>query len=388
MDLARLRQQYRSLLMDGIVPFWFRHGIDWEHGGVLSCMSEEGVVLSTDKYIWSQARSAWTFAALYNRIEQRPEFLQAAANSVRFLVEHGRDAQGRWVYRTTREGRVVEGPISIFSDCFAVYALSEYCRAVDDAALRAIALETYHSIRARVAQPDFAAVAPQSLPPGRRAHAIPMILLEVTNELAQTTGDPALEPLAGEYAADILRHFLRRERGLLLEYLGAGNRELPPPEGTCVNPGHAIESMWFVLHLARRRQDRRAIAAAAESIRRHLEAGWDPVHGGIFLGIDADGREPFLAHWDKKLWWPHTEALYALLLAHVLTGGEWCVQWYDKVHEWSFAHFAMPETGEWRQRLDRAGNPITETIALPVKDPFHLPRAAILICQLPGMPVA
>ena len=29
--------------------------------------------------------------------------------------------------------------------------------------------------------------------------------------------------------------------------------------------------------------------------------------------------------------------------------------------------------------LDRQGRPITELIALPVKDPFHLPRAAMLI---------
>jgi N-acylglucosamine 2-epimerase len=382
-DLAQLRQQYRSLLLEGVVPFWFRHGIDWEYGGVLSCMTEEGSLLSTDKYLWSQARSAWTFAAVYNRIEKRPEFLRAAENSVRFLLEHGRDEQGRWVYHTTRDGQVLEGAISIFSDCFAVYALSEYCRAVSDATLLGIALETYDSVRARVARPDFAEVAPQRLPPGRRAHAIPMILLEVTNELAQTTGNPALESLADEYAADILEHFLSSKRGLLVEYLSRDNRHLPPPEGTCVNPGHAIESMWFVLHLARRRENGPMIEAAAESIRRHLEAGWDPVHGGLFLGIDANGGEPFLAHWDKKMWWPHTEALYALLLAHVLTGQEWCGRWYETVHEWSFRHFAMSETGEWRQRLDRAGNPVTDTVALPVKDPFHLPRAAILISQLP-----
>ena len=53
------------------------------------------------------------------------------------------------------------------------------------------------------------------------------------------------------------------------------NRELPAPEGTTVNPGHAIESMWFVLHLARRRKDRGMVETAADLIRRHLEAGWD-----------------------------------------------------------------------------------------------------------------
>lgn len=52
------------------------------------------------------------------------------------------------------------------------------------------------------------------------------------------------------------------------------------------------------------------------------------------------------------------------------------------MHAWSFGHFAMPEVREWRQRLDRAGRPMTTVVALPVKDPFHLPRAAILAIEL------
>ena len=126
MGLPRRREekaldQYRSLLLDGIAPFWLERGIDREYGGVLSCMSDDGQVLSGDKFIWSQARSVWTFSALYNRIEPRPEFLEAAENSVRFLLAHGRDDRGRWVYHTDREGRVLEGATSIYADCFAIY---------------------------------------------------------------------------------------------------------------------------------------------------------------------------------------------------------------------------------------------------------------------------
>ena len=75
MDTTSLYRQYRELLLDGIVPFWARHGVDAEHGGVLSCMQEDGTRISTEKYIWSQARWVWVCSALYNRIEKRPEFL-------------------------------------------------------------------------------------------------------------------------------------------------------------------------------------------------------------------------------------------------------------------------------------------------------------------------
>ena len=56
-DFTSLRRQYRSLLLDGIAPFWLSRGIDWEYGGVFCSMDESGNALSGDKYIWSQARS-------------------------------------------------------------------------------------------------------------------------------------------------------------------------------------------------------------------------------------------------------------------------------------------------------------------------------------------
>jgi N-acylglucosamine 2-epimerase len=382
MDLKKLYDQYRGLLLDGVVAFWLKHGIDWQEGGVLSCMNDDGSPVSGDKFMWSQARSVWTFSALYNRVERRPEFLKVAENSIRFLLAHGRDEQGRWVYHTDRAGKVIEGATSIYTDCFVVYGFSEYYRAAGNADILAVARETFGRVRQRIEEPDFQETAPYDLPIGWKSHGIPMIMTETTSELARTTADAGLETLADSYAARVMGHFVRPKRKLLLEFLNDKYEELPPPGGTYVMPGHAIESMWFILHRARRRGDRSLAQRAAEVIRWHLERGWDQEYGGIFLGIDAEGHEPFMRHADKKLWWPHTEALYALLLAHQLTGEAWSAEWYDKVESWSFAHFPMPSIGEWRQRLTREGRPTTEVIALPVKDPFHLPRAAVLILQL------
>jgi N-acylglucosamine 2-epimerase len=382
MNKNQLRRTYKELLLDGIVPFWAKHGVDTTHGGVLSCMEEDGKQISGDKYIWSQARWVWTCSALYNRIEKRPEFLDWARGTIDFLLRHGRDERGHWVYHTTREGQVVEGAISIYSDCFAVYGLSEYCRATRDTDLLAEARKIFGSIQKRVESPEFAETAPYKLPPNRRNHAVPMILTEVAGELAQTTGDADIARAADDYAGRVMNHFVRPNRQCLLEFLDRNYQEVPPPEGTFVMPGHAIESMWFMMHRAMARNDRKMIRDAAEVVRWHLEKGWDTEYGGIYLGMDAEGHPPLMVNSETKLWWPHTEALYALLLARELTGESWCERWFDQVYEWSFGHFPMPETGEWRQRLDRAGQPITKVVALPVKDPFHLPRALILSLEL------
>lgn len=379
---ADLLHIYQKLLLDGIVPFWRQHGVDSELGGVLSCMDEHGRQLSSEKYLWSQARWLWVCSALYNRIEKRPEFLEWARGTLDFLLRHGRDESGRWVYRTTREGRIIEGATSIYSDCFVVYGLSEYARAVRDTQYADLAKSIFQTIQGRIEAPDFKETAPYTLPPNRRNHGVPMMMTEVAGELGRTTGDAQIMAAADEHAARVMKYFVRPERQCLLEFLDREYREVPPPEGTFVMPGHAIESMWFVMRRAQARSDFAGITHAGEVMRWHLEKGWDPEYGGIFLGVDAEGQTPFLAHSDVKLWWPHTEALYALLLGYSLTKAAWCREWYQRVHEWSFAHFSMPEVGEWRQRLDRRGQPIETVVALPVKDPFHLSRAVILILEL------
>lgn len=381
-DMSEICSRYRALLLDDVVPFWFRHGIDWQHGGVLSCMTDEGAVESGDKFIWSQARSVWTFSALYNRIEPRPEFLKAAENSVRFILSHGRDARGRWVYHTTREGAVIEGATSIYTDFFAIYGLSEYYRAAHDENALAVARETYEMVRRRIEEPDFHETAPYPMPPGSRCHGISMMMTEVTNELAQTTGDAALNAPLRDSISHIMNSFVRPRRRVLLEFISRDyQHEIPAPAGTLVIPGHTIESMWMVIHAARRLGEDELVRRAADVVRWHLELGWDPEWGGLFLSRDTEGGQTYFPHSEKKLWWPHVEAMYATLLAHQLTGESWWLEWYKRVADWAWSHFPAPG-GEWRQRLTREGEPSSEVIALPVKDPFHLPRAAILIAQL------
>ncbi len=168
----------------------------------------------------------------------------------------------------------------------------------------------------------------------------------------------------------------------LLEHFGPDDTFVDSPAGRAVVPGHAIESMWFVLHQACRRQDAALATRAMGEIRHHLEAGWDSEFGGLFLGIDCRGGSAWWPNADKKLWWPHTEAIYALLLAHELTGESWTLEWLKRIHSWSFEKFPDRQHGEWHQKLDRKGCLITETIALPVKDPFHLPRTLILAANL------
>jgi N-acylglucosamine 2-epimerase len=100
------------------------------------------------------------------------------------------------------------------------------------------------------------------------------------------------------------------------------------------------------------------------------------------LSLDAEGGSPWWPFADSKLWWPHTETLYALLLAYEISNEQWCLDWFAQVHDYAFSHYPVAHYGEWTQKLDRYGRKFTETVALPVKDPFHLPRALIYCTEV------
>lgn len=130
-----------------------------------------------------------------------------------------------------------------------------------------LAVRTFWRITRRVEERDFRETAPYALLPGRKIHGFPMILTEVMNELAEITQDATIAETADRYAGYVMTNFVRPERKLLLEFLSSDYLEPPPNEGTYVTPSHAIESMWFNLHCARRRNDSEAIRRAAKVIR-------------------------------------------------------------------------------------------------------------------------
>lgn len=375
-----LHRVYRTLLIDNIVPYWLRHGIDASRGGVFTCIRDDGSQISTNKFMWSQCRAIWTFAALYQRVEKRPEFLRIAQDTAEFVLRHGRDAQGRFAFEVSRDGEHLQGPISIYSDFFAIYGLNELFQATGEKRYLAEALGIFRTVLPRLADPNFDAVAPWSREEKvSRIHGIPMIGLETGQELAISAPEAEdVRQFVDDCLHQIMDHHVRPERQLLLENLDAQNQEIDSPAGRAVLPGHAIESMWFVLHQAERRKDPALIGRAVEVIRWMLEKGWDEEKGGLYLAIDAEGGVPWWKNADRKLWWPHCEALYALLLAYYLTGESWCLEWHARIHDWSSRHFSDHQNGEWHQRLDRDGNVIDQVVALPVKDPFHLPRSLIL----------
>lgn len=377
-DFASVRNFMRGHLLESVMPFWTRHALD-PAGGINSCIRDDGTLVSRDKWTWSQWRALWVFSTLYSAVEQRGQWLAAADGIYRFARDHGWAADGCPLV-VSADGGVIRGHESLYADAFAICGLCAYARAAgsDEAAALARRSADY-AVEALRSPHDQIPHWPYPVPPGARVHGLPMIFSLVLWEAGQFLHEDSYRQAALGLSNEVFGRFYRRDRDVVLERIAEGDGEYPPPLGTVIVPGHVIEDMWFQIHIAREAgglDDR--IAEAARLTLRHAKLGWDDEFGGLLLAVDADGRDE--VGWefaDAKLWWPHTETLYALLLAYEHAPSDELLSWYDKVHEYSFAHYPVAEHGEWTQKLDRRGRPLQEPIALPVKDPFHLPRALL-----------
>ena len=369
---------YRRHLLADVIPFWPHHALDRSTGALRTCITDDGTIVSGDIYMWSQLRAIYTFSALYNRIERRGKWLEIARGLFDFSRRFGRDEEGNWRFCVNSEGEVLAGATSIFADGFALFGLCEYYRATGDDEALQLAIDMYDSVQRRLAKPGSYATDPYPIPPGAKAHAISMIFSLGFDELGRISDRPDILTAGLDHARMVMESFRRPDSGLVLEYLTLDGGIFPGPQGRIVIPGYAIESMWFMIHIFRQYGNREMIDLALESIRRHLEFGWDEEYGGLLLSRDSEGNESAWPNWDKKLWWTHAEALYALTLGGELSSDSWIDEWYAKIHTYAFEHYPVRAHGEWKQTLDRKGRKITDTISLPVKDPFHLPRALIL----------
>ena len=360
--------RYRTELLDRVIPFWLRYSLDHQHGGYFTCLTREGAVYDFRKYVWLQGRAVWMLSKLYRELEPRPEFLDAARLILNFLRQHARDPHGRYYFSLTREGRPSFFQRKPYSAVFAMLGMLEFSKATDDLALRAEAIALFWKIREWIQDPTLLGRPPQ-LP----SLADVMVTASMASEIARVDPDPRYREILQKCLRDS-QIFYDPARRIFLEYPPADT-----PEGRLFCPGDSIEASWFLLHAG---PDESMRALLLDSIEGALEFGWDQEYGGLYYFMDVEGLPPLPLESNMKLWWPHTEAIYATILAHSLTGDSKWLTWLERVDAYAFAHFSDPMHGEWFGYCDRKGELTSTAKGNNYKGCFHVPRMLLQSYQL------
>ena len=375
MDFKQLEKQYRDELLQNVIPFWLEKSQDKEYGGYFTCLDRQGNVFDTDKFIWLQGREVWLFAMLYNRVEKRQEWLDCAIQGAEFLKKYGHDGNLNWYFSLDRQGNPLVEPYNIFSYTFATMAFGQLSIATGNQEYADIAKRTFDIILSKQDNPKGKW---SKAYPGTRSlknFALPMILCNLALEIESLLDEAFIEKTMDTCIHEVMDVFLRSELGgIVVENVNADGSLSDTFEGRQLTPGHAIEAMWFIMDLGKRLNRPELIEKAVQTTLKMIDYGWDKEYGGIYYFMDRKGCPPQQLEWDQKLWWVHIETLISLIKGYQLTGNKECLQWFEKVHHYTWEHFKDPKHREWWGYLNRQGEVLLDLKGGKWKGCFHVPR--------------
>jgi len=374
MDPKALAILYREELLNNVMPFWLEKSPDTEFGGYFTCLDRTGRVFDTDKFIWLQGREVWMFAMLCNNLEKKEEWLQCAINGAEFLKKYGHDGNLNWYFSVTRDGKPLIEPYNIFSYTFAAMAFAQLNKATGNTEYAEIARKTFDIILSRMANPKERWNKAYPGTRNLRNFALPMILCNLSLEIEHLIGKEFLQKTIDTCIHEVMDNFFRPELGIVVENITDDNKLSDTFEGRLLNPGHAIEAMWFIMDLGVRLNNRKLIDKASEIAVQMVECGWDYKYGGIYYFLDRDGHPPQQLEWDQKLWWVHLETLITMAKGYLLTGSQDCLKWFELIHEYTWDHFRDKEYPEWYGYLNRQGEVLLPLKGGKWKGCFHVPR--------------
>ena len=374
--LLECQKRYNEDLTENILPFWLKYGLDRVNGGVYTCVDRDGTLMDSTKSVWFQGRCAYVYSFAYNNIERRPEYLEMAKSCLDFIEAHCFDTDGRMFFEVTADGRPLRRRRYVFSECFATIAMSEYSIATGDSAYAEKSLKLFKEIQRFISTPGI--LEPKYLPtqPGR-GHSITMILINTAACVRRAIQDPALDEQISR-SIEELKLFIKPEYKALLETVGPDGELIDTLGGRVINPGHCIETAWFLLEESKHRGwDEEIKKMALQILDWSWDWGWDEQYGGIINFRDSKGFPAQDYSQDMKFWWPQTEAVIAMLYAYEASGDERYLELHRMANEWMYKYLPDNENGEWYGYLHRDGSVAQPAKGNLFKGPFHIPRMLI-----------
>ena len=377
-------ESYKKDLTENIMPFWMEYGLDRENGGVYTCVNRDGSLMDTTKSVWFQGRFAFICSFAYNNVEKKQEWLDAAKSTLEFIEKHCFDEQGHMYFSVTAEGKPLRKRRYVFSETFAAIAMSEYALATGDQHWAKRAIQVFEDTQRFLATPGFLP-AKFEADVKLQGHSIVMILINVGSCIRKVVDDPKLTQQIDESIEKLKKYFIHPEFKCLLETVGENGEFIDTNMTRTINPGHCIETSWFIMEEAKLRGwDKPMFDLALQVFDWSWDWGWDKQYGGIINFCDCKNLPSQDYSQDMKFWWPQCETIIASLYAYLGTGDEKYLYRHERISEWTYAHFPDAEYGEWYGYLHRDG-----TVAQPAKGnlykgPFHIPRMMIkgyMLCQ-------
>ena len=366
---------FKNQLITNILPFWLNSGaIDYEKGGIFTCLDKKGNVYGEDKSVWFQGRALWVFSKAYNLIDKNPEYLKACKCIYDFMPKC-EDTDGRLYFTVTREGKGIQKRRYYFSETFFAIGCAEYYRAIGDETALLNARKyfdiAYDCYTGKIYCP------PKTNPETTITKALSPAMIMLSTAQVMRACDIENSERYSKICKDLLSEVIKGgylKENALLESVTIDGKFVDTPNGRVVNPGHSMETAWFVMLEGMITNDNEAIEYGKKIIDITMPLGLDKKHGGIIAFTDVNGKPAIQLEADMKLWWPQCETMIACYLAYQLFNDKKYLNYYNKLLKYVKKDFIDKTDGEWYGYLHYNNTPSTTLKGNIFKGPFHIPR--------------
>ncbi len=387
-DLAAEAANYRHLLAEKILPYWYDTAVDWEHGGyLLSDDAVRGRSVPSEKQIMTQARMVWTFSQVHRKgfSTKERDYLKAAANGVKFLREHFRDReQGGYFWSVTLDGKPRDTHKRLFGQSFVIYALVEYHRASGDRVALEDALQLYREIQRHAHDPahqgwrehftrewqplsggDPEAIVDLAGAKGANTH---LHLMEAFTELYDETKDATVKESLAEALALNQLYFFPEDPAQAAFHFSPGWRRLSGPKSAGLNYGSNVEFAWLMVHAEEVLGQRPSWPQLHNYLMHTLRNGTDQQLGGVY----NRGMENTPATDTAKVWWAQAEMFAALTegLRDQPNNAAYTVA-LGRLISFVNKYQTDPKSGIWLESVKADGTPLATGLAHKWKANYH-----------------
>lgn len=382
-ELKLVQKDIRNQLFSNIIPFWEERIIDPEYGGYFTCFDRKGNQTSDLKPGWFVGRTLNTFAGLIRNYGPNARWEEIAEHGVAFLKPPFYAGNGRFNYLLSREGKVLEGTSSVFTDHFVLGGLYEYIRAtgktehIDFA--KALSDDLFKNVK------DKNVLHNLGVREGFQKSAVNFITMHVAQESSYIFGEKYL-PIAKEYAQNVLYTFPSDEYEAVFENVSITGQPVLEGDGRLIDPGHTFEALWFVMEQGEILQTKEYNQRAATLLDWTWERCYDREYGGFYQFVDVEHHVPekeFLSNtyvdipvaWDAKIWWVQAEALIAYAKSALVNENEAHYRHFLEMYQYIKDFFVDKDHPEWYTFLNRDGTVLSDEKGTQLKGPYHVPRA-------------
>src|SRR6266568_2437439 len=326
-DFSASARALKAQLSGQVMPYWFDSAQDQEHGGYLLADDLKGRGVAKEKQLVSQARMVWGFSHAHRKgfSDDRRNYLKAAAQGRRFLLEHFLDREnGGYFWTTDLSGKVLNDRKILYGESFVIYALVEYYRAsLDKEALRQ-AMDLYRNLQKHahdnrnggwfehftrdwtpIMNPDPEAVVEVA---GYKSANTHLHLMEALTELYEVTLDDEIKRSLEECLRLNATYFYPKDPGKSSFHRQPDWKEVTDPKSAGLSYGHNVEFAWLMI----RAQKVLGVPTAWDHFYAHLnhalKYGYDHQRGGLY----HRGEDDKPATDTDKIWWVEAEMLAAL----------------------------------------------------------------------------